>query len=531
MAYTLSPLDEAIMTETLVNEQQRIEAFARSWRAYHGVFQKPLKRSKSGYDDNIVVNRIKPIVAASVSFLFGKPPTLEIPKEVDGENSTKDSPLEVWLKELQRRNTWPAFLNDLGTNGAVCGTPYARIVPNKDEPEYPRWQVLDPACMRIVWHPRDIDEVLQYIWTYNSFDPQTRRPRVDRQRVVKQDSGTWLIIDEHSRSYSSGNGYNSGLSNVYSDQWTAGDTSALLINGPSSLDGWERTGEEEWPYEWAPIIHCKNLPAPNEVYGAPDFTLTEIKNNDALNFNLSNRQRIDRLHSHPWRWVKGMMGQKLTIDPEVVTDIPNPAGEVGQLEPKIDSQAPAQLGREIYESILEATQTPSIVLGREDATSNPSGVALRVKLWPLVNKTEQKQVFYGPMLVELIRRTTELAKSRKDVVCKLQWTDVIPIDKLQEGQLYLLDSQMGIASKATLAAKRGYEFDTELENMKKEAEEALEQQKAQMEMQAEFAPPPMAGPGGAAAPGKPKVMPKTQSAQRRVRDQGQPARKPLGQSK
>ena len=39
---------------------------------------------------------------------------------------------------------------------------------------------------------------------------------------------------------------------------------------PSSPDDWITDDEVPWPYAWPPILHNKNLPAPNAVYGEPD---------------------------------------------------------------------------------------------------------------------------------------------------------------------------------------------------------------------------------------------------------------------
>lgn len=406
-------------------DADRIAAMDRAWAAYAGHFPAPLKPGKDGLDDRIIVNLMRPVVTATVHFLFGQPPTVELPAADDGEAGATDSPVEAWLRELRRLNDWPAFCLDLGTNGALGGTPYARIEPpDLGGDGFPRFYPLDPRCMSIITADDDCTAICEYLWTHRT-GPVWKRQRT----TCAQDSVGWWITDEASR-----------------DQ---GKT-------------WQATADPVfWAKPYPPIVHAKNLPQPNAVYGQPDITDTLIDLNKAINFNRSNRQRIDKLHGHPVKYVSGVGNQKIDFAVDTVINLPTADGKLNQLAPAVSSDAAANLGRELYEALCEESSTPSIVLGRADQAGDPSGVALKVKLWPLEMKTATKRVLYGPFLVELLRRCLDLGGFGPDHLVDLTWPEGLLTDPKAERETAVLDLGMGIASKETIAGKLGYNWPNE----------------------------------------------------------------------
>lgn len=430
----------------------------RAWTAYAGQFDPPLKPNKLGVNDTILVNLIRPVVTATVHFLFGQPPSVELPARDDGEAGPTPSPLEAWLAECLRLNDFPAFCLDLGTNGALSGTPYVRIEPpDLGGDGYPRFYPLDPRCMAICTDPDDCTAVCEYVWTL-------RTGKVwKRQRTTIADDGTgWWITDEAS---------------------TDGGKTWVVCADPVF-----------WAKPYPPILHCKNLPLPNHVYGAPDITDTIIQLNAAINLNKSNRQRIDLLHGHPTKYVTGAGNQKIDFSVDTVIQLLAPDADLHQLAPAVNSEAAASLGRELYEALCEESATPSIVLGRADQAGDPSGVALRVKLWPLLMKTETKKALYGPCLVELLRRCLDLGGYGPAHLVTLTWPEALPQDPKEERAVLAADLAMGIASKATVASKAGYTWDNEQKLLAAEAAPA--------------APPAGGGGGGnARPPNMPMMLP------------------------
>jgi hypothetical protein len=176
------------------------------------------------------------------------------------------------------------------------------------------------------------------------------------------------------------------------------------------------------------------------------------------------------------KYVTGAGNQKIDFAVDTVIQLLANDAALHQLTPAVNSEAAAGLGRELYEAVCEEGSTPSIVLGRADQAGDPSGVALRVKLWPLSMKTETKRVLYGPVLVELLRRAFDLAGKGADRIVSLTWPEVIPQDPLAERKALGQDLAMGVVSRQTVARKLDYTWATEQENLRQEATPAPGQQ-------------------------------------------------------
>lgn len=439
-------------------DDARLAAMDRAWAAYAGDFPAPLKPAKDGVDDAVTVNLLRPIVTATVHFLFGRSPTVELPVRDDGEAGAALSPAEAWLAECLRVNDFPVFCLDTGTNGALGGTAYARIDPVELGGDgFPRFYPLDPRLMTICTDPDDCTAVIEYCWTL-----KTGRGWQRQRTTCAPDTVGWWITDESSRDQGK--------------TWAA------------------RAAPVFWNKPYPPILHCKNLPLPNNVYGQPDLTDNLIRLNKAINFNRSNRQRIDKLHGHPVKYVSGVGNQKIDFAVDTVINLPTADGKLNQLAPAVSSDAAANLGREIYEALCEESSTPSIVLGRADQAGDPSGIALRVKLWPLLMKTETKKVLYGPFLVELLRRVFDLGGQGDAHLVSLTWPEPLPLNAKEERETVQMDLGMGVVSKQTVAGLLGYNWENEQANL---AEEAAEVGAGVVPPVAPSpAPPPMEGADG-----------------------------------
>jgi hypothetical protein len=461
----IGPLEQAIMAITEQQEKARRDAIAEAQRAYEGDFPDPLTVEAGEPRDIVKVNLIKPIVNVGVHYLFGEPPEIEVPGAKDGEaTGTEDSPQEEWLQECLRRNEWPTFLLDIGINGATGGTPYYGI--DTDEPyenteaggsgkPYPRFYCIDPAAMTVRTEPHDITRTVEYEWRYNSARAGADgRPRPVIERKV-------YALNEGKRS------------------WTIQRQVAYLnpAVGQSlygqSVDKWQDDGPPVlWDKPWPPIAHCKNLPAPNQVYGAPDVTDTLIEANKAINFNLSNRQRIDKHHAAPTTALLGYAGDLNIIKSGIgeLVGIPGENVTTAVLAPQVDSSASGVLKAEIHDAMLEESATPSIVLGKVDDGGVPSGVALRMRMAPMLQKTEAKRKLYAPFLVELVRRLFELADFGADIVVTLTWPELVPGDEAAQTQGVLAIREAGLLSDEGAAVR--LDIDWKVEAARIEGEQA-----------------------------------------------------------
>jgi hypothetical protein len=437
-AIRLSPLAEATMSATLAEDLARQKVGAKAQAAYDGIWPAPLQPGDDGVDDTVTVNRVRRVVDIGTAFLFGDPPVWNLGDQTAAPET--ETPDEVWLAECWRVNDGHAQALDWRNTGGVHGTAFLRVYPpvNPNAPatepaHYPTFEVMDPACMTLVWHPRNIRDITGYIWQYNA------GKLTYRQRILRNEGGlSWQIIDEHK-------------------------------DVQSIDDAWIPDGEAVWPYRWAPVLHHKNMPAANSVYGAPDVTEGLISLNTGLNRNLSNAARVLRLQGHPILYGTGVGGGDLEIKPGAFNWLPID-GKLDQLAPQLNYDAAADHGRRLDEAICEDSATPAVTLGRDTQAhaGNPSGVALRIKFWPMTQRLSVLRTLYGPALVELIRRLMELGGKGADRIVTLNWPEVLPKDLLLEAQALQIYYNMGLGSRGTMAGQVGFDWPTEQKNLKAE---------------------------------------------------------------
>jgi hypothetical protein len=437
------PADVALMTAQLRQEFARQAAITAAQAAVDGDFPDPLIPEEGEPTDQVKVNLMGALVDVTGYFLFGQPPTFELPAAQDGEDGPTVSAQEAWLTECHRRNNLAAFLLDAAHNGATGGTVYVRVDPAPHAPSpadphpHPTYRVLDSGAMTIEYDPANISCITGYVYSYNAGSASWGVP-VQRRVITRRLETGWATWEEENR---------------------AGQAA-----------GWQAVSAPvPWPYEWPPILHCKNLPAPNCVYGRPDVTPNLVGLNRALNFNLSNRQLIDFYHGHPTKYVKGMTLAELPRSVRNVLEIRNPNGMIGELAPSGNSATGETLANEIRAAISEESATPGLVLGRETDLGNASGVALLVRLWPLQMKTQAKRALYEPWLVELNRRLFELGAWGAARLVNVTWPNLIPMDRLAQVQTLTAEITAGLTSKATASAELGRDYDHEQDNIAAEA--------------------------------------------------------------
>lgn len=413
------------------DELERQMRFRRAWEAYHGEQPKPLKVRPGEPDDNARVNYARLIVNKGVSFLFGR----DVAFELDETQRTRE---EEWLDRCWQSIGGMLLLQKLALNGAVCGHAWAKVLPAKvgraSGPVYPRVVVLDPANVSVGLAADDIEEIVWYKIQYNAVDPNNGDPLVRRQ-WIRPDGNGWQITDEESR------------------------------NG----SGWMTLAEERWPYAWAPVIDCQNLPLPNEFWGVSDLESDVLELSQGIDFVLSNLKKIIRYHAHPKTWGRGFDSQKLTVGIDGVIILNAPDAELHNLEMESDLASSITLYDRLREALHEVSQVPEVATGKLDNVGQLSGLALQILYQPLMEKTEVKRRSYGALLVELNRRLLELGGFGPDNRTVLHWPELLPTDLMVERQAALIDQQLG-ASEDTLLEKLGY--DPDLEREKRRTNEA-----------------------------------------------------------
>jgi hypothetical protein len=259
---------------------------------------------------------------------------------------------------------------------------------------------------------------------------------VRRQRILREDLG-WSIIDEESRGIST---------------------------------RWEVVSVEQWPYTWAPIFDCKNLPAPNQYLGRPDVPNQLLDLVDAINAVASNSRRVSRLHGHPKVWASGVADTAdLDSGPDEALVIPDDA-TLGVLAPPSGVDGHLALWQRLETSLHKEGVYPEIAAGRLDGVGDLSGLALRILYGPMVRRLGQMRGTYGQLLRRVDRALLELA-GYEVADTRVQWPEAVPEDPAGEAQTAIVLQEAGVSKRTTLE-QMGFDPDVEAERTQMEREES-----------------------------------------------------------
>lgn len=399
------------------SETERLAKFQKNWAQYYGQSDQPMKVKAGAPDDNVRLNFARMIVDKGVSFLFGKDIRFEL---TEGEKTLP----EQWLDDCWAANRKMTTLQKLALNGGVCGHAFVRLYQEPGR-KFPRLIVVDPETVTVSLAADDIDEVVGYKIQYPSIDPVTEKP-VSVRQLIERDGAFWRVVDQRS--------------NVHAASW-------------------ETLSDVRWPYTFAPIVHCQNLPAPNEFWGVSDIEDDLIEVTDTNNFIMSNLVKIIRYHGHPRTWGSGFNADKL--DAAVDETLLLPAGATLQnLEMTSDLDKLLNVYKELKLFTHELSRVPEVSTGKVESIGQLSGVALEILYQPLLEKTETKRLTYGDMLVEINRRLLAIAGYGEDNYTALRWQELLPKDPVQQANAALALKQLGV-SNDTLMQEAGYDPDVE----------------------------------------------------------------------
>ncbi|MEP7357655.1 MAG: phage portal protein, partial [Anaerolineales bacterium] len=219
----------------------RAMAISRSWDYFEGRHPQTLSVKPGAPDDNVTINLARPVVEKGISLLFGKEVTFQI-----NESATDTTPAEQFLRDVWAANKKMTLLHEVAQNGALSGIAAIKIDPRPLDKQRPyRLINLDPSNLEIFTADEDIDDVWRYRIQYTTCDSQGNPCHI-RQDITRVD-GQWLIDD-----YVCAGG---DLEKVW-----AGDRAFKRV-GATVV----------WPWALPPIVHCKNLPCANAVWGYGDL--------------------------------------------------------------------------------------------------------------------------------------------------------------------------------------------------------------------------------------------------------------------
>ena len=396
-----------------------------------GEHKRPIVVKPDQPDDNLAINFTGLVVDRSLSLLFGKEPTFDLPG--DGESAE-----DVYLDQVWRANKKAILLHHLAYYGSTYGTCYVKLQPDGKGEGIPRLIALNPFFMVIKTSPEDKDQVLAYEMRYMTLDEKSRE--IAKKEVVQVAVGS---LEEGQAPAS----------------WE-------VISFAATGGRWTETKRLEWDQPFPPIIHWQNLPDPESCYGKADIDGNVIALQDAVNFVASNINRILRYHAHPKTWGSGFTGQtdKLSWGADEMIKLPGEAGKIANLEMQSDLGSSTKFMELLRQSLFDISQTVDIS-SMADKLGALTNFGLRVLFFDAMNKLGTKRQLYGDGLTELNRRLLVLGGKKAEDPGRVVWQDVLPVNELDQAQTLTADLNSGVVSKETASTKRGYDWKTEEERI------------------------------------------------------------------
>lgn len=347
---------------------------------YSGDHRPQLKRKEGAADDNITQNFIGLAVDRSVSRLFRGGVQFNLPEGADAQQEYIDRVWDLNKKEI--------LLYQVGLHGAVYGTPYMKIVPDgildpyTDE-LYPRLIALDPEITRLKTNPMDMAEIESYVIEYMFIrdDKEVRYREVTRHSKVED-----YKFDE-------------GEEATERDTW--------IVEEFEQVGGgqWQLVRREEFPYNFPPILHFKNLPSLKSPYGDSDID-DAINLQDKSNFIASNTGKIIKFHAHPEVIGTGFSAANMeSVDSAVGTfrAITNENAKVFTLEMESDLGSSLKFGEGLRQSIFDISREVDIS-SMKDNVGALTNFGLHVLYTDALDKNDTKRQLYGDAIKELNRR-------------------------------------------------------------------------------------------------------------------------------
>lgn len=451
------------------DDKRRQQEMQRAWEAYNGIFhggtpQWPLlwKTGKEP-NPNVLINRCGPAADTDVAWLMGE--TIGISLGDDAPAAAQEYVNQVWgvSTEDSSDDDKMALLQELATNGAICGTAYVKIVWDEESArssgqEFPELVVLDSTMVRVKTAPHNAKVPICYIIEYQIPDPDSGDAAMGTFREVIE------LNDKDGVQKLTGK-------SDPDDVWMIQD----YYRPPRSTVFAPSGQPQQWPYPWAPIEGCPHIAKPNSYYGRPRITPDVIHINEAICTVASNINKIGIRHGHPILYTikQGANQKTLRHEPGTIMEV---SSDVKAVEAHGDLEHLMAFESDLRADFDEETHVPAQAFGRQtEIPRTPvSGVSIRLGYGPLMADITKERRTYGALIRRVTKHLLQLKnESWGDYPVTLNWQDPLPADDLQQAQVVQAADAIGIISKQTAAEKFGLNWEIEQQHMQDEAADAM----------------------------------------------------------
>lgn len=415
----------------------RAGEIARHWDYYNGKHKLPLKIQQDGVNDNVIINHIEALADRLIAFLIGDGVTFD--SGGDGQSSPADDAIE----QMWQASRGAILQQALALSGCNEGHLAVRLIPA--ERTYPKLQRLQQKYFSAFWDALDMSRVLWYRLQYVAGDQGRRvdyvRGRIDGE-TLNHDLPGWTEI-------------------VYTRR---NEQQARAAGG----EKWEQViNPVVWEYDFPPIVDWQNLPNPNAYYGKDD-TESAIRLNDALNFILSNMQRIIKHFASPKTVGIGFnAGDVVMSEVGGFLTVPTEGAQVLNLEMQSDLKSSMELAAIIAAGLWQSggMVDPQTL---KDQVGTLTNFGLRVLFSDAIKRIERKRLLYAEAFEQIAQRGLAIAGMTPPERVETIWPEVLPQDDTIETQTLTTELENGIISKETYRERRGYDQERETDRLTNE---------------------------------------------------------------
>jgi hypothetical protein len=413
--------NEAAFTE---EHKKRSEEIKRRWKYYDGDHDLPLKRQQDGYNDSVIVNHVEALTDRLTAFLIGDGISFDASAGSEGQTADDRN-----IEALLTANRGDLLIDTLASAGAIEGHNTVRI--QRTEAGEPRLTRIKQQHFSAFWDPFDMTRVLWYRLQHIA---GAAGKRIDYVRGSVDES---FEVDHTA------------------DGWTE------VVYSMPKENRWKVEKVEAWPFPWPPLVDWQNLPNPGGYYGKNDVA-GAIRLNDALNFILSNTQRIVKHYGAP-RTIGIGFDAGDVIPTEVgglfTINKPRSEAEVFNLELQSDGALIQWLAGMIQAGLWESggMVDPSNV---KDSIGQLTNFGLRILFTNAIKRTGKKRTLYAEAFEQIVQRALEVGAQPVPASVATIWPDVLPEDEATINTL-LEEWRGGIISKQTYRKLRGYDHEQE----------------------------------------------------------------------
>jgi SPP1 family phage portal protein len=403
-----------------VDRLRRYAEYRAFWEGHH---YDPRRRRT-----NLQPNYARAVVNKAVSYLFGRPVTIQTVPQPPAQPSEVQQRAQQLLDRVAQENGLDAILLQAAENASITGDAFLKVYWDHEQRRI-RVQNLDPAKVFPLYRGDD-PQRLRQVGLVSLLSAQEAHDRFGRG------SATELAFVE------------------LVELWTESTFQVWLGN--------DLLAEQPNGYGFIPVIHIPNLQPANQWFGISDLE-DLIPLNREYGLRLSDQSDTIHYHADPPVVFTGVEEHSnIPVAPGSVWDLPTGA-EVALLEWKGQPPAVGEHLERLKKAMFEISEVPQTAFG--DSGRMLSGVALETELQPVVQRTMRRRTLWQIALqryATLVQLLAELAGvdelhpgALAPYLTHLTWPAMLPLDDDAIANRHLALTAGGLESNRTAMQQLG----------------------------------------------------------------------------